>query len=985
MSARAPLLPLFLLFLLLSLPLRAAAQGSIGGRVRGDDGSGIGAAGVSVRRGAEAAARETVTDSAGAFLITGLPPGTYAVVARKVGFRSAELAGVRLADQQLLQLEVRLSAAPRRLSAISVVSSPTAIDVTTPALAISLDRTFTALLPSARTATGLIALVPGARKDQLWGGAPGISNSYRLDGVAMSHPGAGGDFLQLSVDWIDRLDVRGLGAGAEFGDFQGGVIDARTRSGANDAHRALRANYESPALTASNFNLDEDGVEQAGRREVAGEALGAIARDRWLYFAAGQVVRRDLRSPNLATAATDFQPFREEQTDARAIGKLTWLPTPGNRVDALAGFSSHAIAHAGINGVDDLSATQQVHRPTGYASVVWENASGADRRIEARLGGFASVEEREGYRGAGVPRVHVLRPGRQPAWQNAAFNERRQPVSVNASVKFETRRHLLVEHALKLGGELSRGRWRDERVRNGGVTWRPYSAGVAGFDPGDASTWQAVGSDWGGAIRIDSDIASEALFAEDAMTLGPRLTLTAGARFGSWSGFIRPRCAPTAGCRRFQAVRANGLGPRLGAVWDVTGRGTLAIKAHAGRYHQGMHALFFDRVIGANVYENHRFYNSAPPFTASDTVFTEAQRDAPGSEFAEFYDETILDVSGRVDGYRQPYVDQGVIAIEKGFGERWKLEALYAHRRNGDIVGLVDRNRADNYTPFYFVHPEHRFQRGLVIGPDGGRLVLPVIYAANDDIQRAIERVRGDSTVLWGYPISYLRSRRWNPDVVLTAVPDARRVYDQATVSLRTVQHSWRAEGSLTGARLRGNVPGVAGFGTTATRFTAGPFVNPNEGINAYGYLPDALQMEGKVWAVARLPRGLEGGLVYTHVLGERFTPSFEVLGRYSYTDRSGVPIPSQLFRHAFGQHILLEPRGDRHFASRAIVDAHLSWRGPRRIVVSADLFNVFAENELVAVETVIRERDVTEPSSFFGAPRLRVPPRTLRIGIRVE
>ncbi|HET9455086.1 MAG TPA: carboxypeptidase-like regulatory domain-containing protein, partial [Gemmatimonadaceae bacterium] len=319
MSARA------FLSLLLALPLAAAAaQGSISGRVRGDDGAGVGAAGVSVRRGAEAIARETVTDSSGMFVIAGLPPGTYAVVARKVGFRSAELVGVRLADQQKLQLDVLLTAAPQRLSAISVVSSPTAVDVTSPALAISLDRSFTELLPSARTATSLIALVPGARKDQLWGGAPGISNNYRLDGVAMNHPGAGGDFLQLSVDWVERLDVRGLGAGAEFGDFQGGVIDARTRSGANVSRRALRANYESPALTASNFNLDEDGVEQAGRREIAGEALGAIARDRWLYFAAGQYVSRDLRSPNLATSATDFQPFREEQADARAMGKLTW-------------------------------------------------------------------------------------------------------------------------------------------------------------------------------------------------------------------------------------------------------------------------------------------------------------------------------------------------------------------------------------------------------------------------------------------------------------------------------------------------------------------------------------------------------------------------------------------------------------------------------------------------------------------------------------
>jgi hypothetical protein len=960
------------------------AQGTLAGRVRSDDGRGVAAATVTVRGGGDGSVRETVTDSGGAFRLGGLAAGSYEVVARKVGYRSATQRGVRLADGQILRLDVLLSDAPRQLSAISVVGSATSVDVSTPALPTQLDRSVMALLPGARTATSLIALVPGARKDQLWGGAPGVSNHYQLDGVGTSHPGLGGDFLQLSVDWIETLEVHGLGAGAEHGNFQGGLINARTRTGGNTARYTLRANHESPSLTASNFNLDEDGVEQAGRRELAAEALGPIARDRLYYFVAGQYVARQLRSPDLTTPGSDFQPFRESQSDARALGKLTWLPALGHRVDVLGGFSSHTIGHAGINGVDDVSATQRVRRPVSYLSLSWEDASRSSGRLAARIGGFTSVERRDGYRGDGVPGIHVLRAGRQPSFQNAAFAERRSPSNLTAGITWETQRHLLVPHDITLGGELSRGRWRDERTRNGGLTWRPFGD-APGFDPHNAATWGTVGSEWGGDIRLSADVGSEALFVEDEITLGPRATLSVGLRAGSWSGFIRPYCAPREPCYRFQAVRSAGLDPRLGLVWDVTGRGHLALKTHFGRYHQGMHALFFDRVTGASVYENQRFYDSGPALASTDTVFTPAQRDAPNSGFPPFFGETILDVSGRVDGYRQPYVDQAMLALEKGFGDRWKAEAIYVHRRNGDIVGLVDRNLASNYTPIRNVHVDHRFQRGLVIGPDGQRLVLPVLYASNRDILDAVARYRGNATVLFGYPVSYLRTLTWNPDVVLTAVPDARRVYDQLTFTMRTVQERWRAEGSLTGARLRGNVPGVAGFGTTATRFTAGPFVNPNEGINGYGYLPDALQMEGKVWAVARLPRGLEGGLVYTHTLGERFTPSFEVLPRFVYADSTGSPFLRDLFRSAYGQHVLLEPRGDRHYASRAVVDVHLSWRSMRRAVVTLDLFNALGENELVSVETVIREQDVSDPSSFFGAGRLRVPPRTLRVGLRVE
>src|SRR5213079_3187726 len=187
---------------------------------------------------------------------------------------------LRVAESQTLTLDVSLTRAPRQLSTIVVVSSATSIDASTAAVSMRLERQITELLPTARDASSLIALVPGARKDQLWGGAAGVSNDYQLDGVSMNHPGLGGDFLSLSVDWIDALDVRGLGAGAEHGNFQGGIINAITKTGTNDRRTTLRTNYESERLTATNLHPNEEGVEQAGRREVSGEALGPIARDK---------------------------------------------------------------------------------------------------------------------------------------------------------------------------------------------------------------------------------------------------------------------------------------------------------------------------------------------------------------------------------------------------------------------------------------------------------------------------------------------------------------------------------------------------------------------------------------------------------------------------------------------------------------------------------------------------------------------------------
>jgi hypothetical protein len=970
------------------------AQSAITGAVASTDGRPVDGVSVTALALDRTIAREATTDERGAFRLAPLTPGVYAVTARKLGFRSAELASVRVAIDQTVNVSVTLTQAPLQLSTIYVVYSPTAVDISTPELSVRLDREFTALLPSARTASSLIALVPGARKDQLWGGAAGVTNNYQLDGVSMNHPGLGGDYLSLSVDWIERLDIRGLGAGAEHGNFQGGIINAITKTGVNEPRYALRTNYESPTLTASNFNLNEDGVEQAGRREIGGEALGPLVRDRLFYFAAGQYVSRAMRSPNLATTAIDFQSHQERHSDVRALAKLTWLPAVGQRVDLLTGHTSVDIERAGINGIDDASATLRVSRPTTFYGLSWNNANNPRNQFEIRVAGFNARESDSGYEGSVVPAVHPIVFGPQARFQNAAFTERRIPRSLSANVEWRSRQRLWrgTDHQLVAGGEVTRGWWREERTRNGGLTWRPYWTDSATFDPAAVSTWRSIGSEWGGGMRLDSDVASEAVFVQDQFSLlGSRLSVTPGIRLGHWSGFIRPNCQQpprSASCHRFQAVSAHGIDPRIGVVWDVTGRSTMAVKAHWGRYHQAMHSLFFDRVDGANAYENERFYYAAPPLTSSRTTFTTTQRDAPGSAFGTYYSESILDASGRVDGYKQPYVDQGVLALEKSFGAAWKAELTYTNRRNGDIVGLLDRNLASNYLPIADISVDNRYVIGVIKDAYGRRLTLPTVYIQNIQLQRLLAWYHRNfqfPPTLFGYDTALINSLTWNPDVVLTSVPQARRQYQQLTLTLRTVQANWRAEGSVTGARLKGNVPGVAGFGTTGTRFSAGPFANPNEGVNGYGFLPDANEMEAKLWLTARLPYSLQGGLLYTHILGERFTPTFQFEGRYMYRESVFTDIPDLLFERVLGQTMLLEPRGRWHYGSRGILDTHLEWRARNRAVLTFDLFNVLGENELVAVKTTVGEEYPDDPTSKTLAPKLRVAPRTLRVGLRIE
>ncbi|HEU4994386.1 MAG TPA: TonB-dependent receptor [Gemmatimonadaceae bacterium] len=974
------------LMALAALPITSTAQSAVTGTVL-ESGTPVEAASVFAARSNKSIAAEAVTDSLGRFRLAPLAAGLYTITVRKVGYRVAERAGVRVGEDQTVSVSVALTQATQQLSTITVISTPTSIDASTPELSLRLDREFTALLPSARDASSLIALVPGARTNQLWGGAPGVSNDYQLDGISVNHPGLGGDFLALSVDWIEALDVRGLGAGAEHGNFQGGIINAITRTGTNDRRMAFRTNYESAGLTATNFNANEQGVEQAGRREASGEISGPIARDRLFYFAGAQIVGRDLRSPNLTTAAPrDFQAVQEEHLNARGLGKLTWRPAArgSQRVDALFGFGTQAADHAGINGVDDPSATLRTRQPTAFYELGWSGSPSARNAVDVRLAGYNAIESRLGYQGSVVPAVQPVTLGREPTFQNSAFDERRHASSTSGTIQWRTSRSALrAEHELVVGAEATRGHWGNQRTRNGGVTWRPYTFGIAAFDPVDASTWGTTASEWGGDIRLDSDVSSVALFAQDYVSVGSRLTLTPGLRYGRWGGALRG----------LNAARADGFDPRIGVVWDVTGRNTLALKAHWGRYHQGMYALFFDRALieeadGANIYTNRRMYYSAPSVSSARTSFTVTERDAAGSGFSTYYGEEVLDETGRVERYKQPYVDQAMLGLEKGIGRSWKVEVVYAHRRNRDIVGLIDRNAASNYSVMHNVKVDDQFALDYLRDARGKLLVLPTVYVSNKDLKAALLSCVGafDPTLcptsIGGYSLA--DPLEWNPAYVLTTIPGAKRAYEQLTVMLRTYQPRWRGEASFTKARLIGNVAGVAGFGTTGTRFSAGPYAHPNEAMNDYGPLPDALELEGKVWLTVKLPFALEGGVLFTHTLGERFAPTFEFEGRYVYHDSLGTMMPAEIFRSLLGQPVFVEPRGSWHYPSRDVVDLHLEWQSPKAAVVTVDLFNALGSDALTSVNTRLGGQLPDDPSTNFLAGRLRVAPRTLRIGARI-
>ena len=409
------------------------------------------------------------------------------------------------------------------------------------------------LLPTTVDARQLIALAPGARPDQIWGGASDQANSYVLDGTLVNHAGRGGAFLVPSPSWIETLEVRGLGTGAEWGNFQGGVVEVVTLGGGNKLEGGLRTGLESHRINGSNLVPGEIGRELASRWEIDGQVRGPLVRDRLHFALFGQVIRQEDRVlDQLSGASNSFVTVPPYSWDGRWLAKLSWKSGGRNLFQgSLMGRHQNG-EDVGQTGYEAVEATEQLRHWNLTGNLTWQRSWSPRSALEVRLGGYVSGERRNPYAGIGVPGIELLTAVNPPRYQNTPFRTRAEPSSLGLDAIWTLRGRVAgLQHEVKLGGEYTLGSWRFEQVRNGGMTWRPLR--VLGFNPGDPQTWSLNGipSAWGGEVRLDSDVRNGAVFVQDYIQVTPWLRFNPGLRLGWWSGGLTP---PGVGGARFSAV-----------------------------------------------------------------------------------------------------------------------------------------------------------------------------------------------------------------------------------------------------------------------------------------------------------------------------------------------------------------------------------------------------------------------------------------------
>ena len=170
--------------------------------------------------------------------------------------------------------------------AVSVVGDASLLRSASASLGQVIDhQTLTALPLNGRNFITLAGLVPGvalppnSSLPRINGGRP-RTNEYLVDGISVLQPEPGQVAFFPNIDAIQEFKIETNSPPAEFGRFNGGVVNLTTKSGTNNVHGTGFEFMRNEALNARNVFASTNPVKPTYRRNQFGAGLEQVLHAR---------------------------------------------------------------------------------------------------------------------------------------------------------------------------------------------------------------------------------------------------------------------------------------------------------------------------------------------------------------------------------------------------------------------------------------------------------------------------------------------------------------------------------------------------------------------------------------------------------------------------------------------------------------------------------------------------------------------------------
>jgi hypothetical protein len=269
--------------LVIALPTLSEAQvggGQITGIVTDRREAPVPGATVTATLTMRATGRSVVSSSSGGYTVAGLQPGEYRIDVELTGFRTIRRQGVRVETGETVRLDFALEVGALT-DAVTVVADAPMVRSATASLGTVIENEQVVRLPLngrlfimlAAVAPG-VALPPNSTLPRINGGRP-RTNEYLFDGISVLQPEPGQLAYSPIIDAIQEFKIESNSPPAEFGRFNGGVVNLTTKSGTNALHGNVFQFLRNEALNARNYFQKSNPVKPDYRRSQYGGMAGA--------------------------------------------------------------------------------------------------------------------------------------------------------------------------------------------------------------------------------------------------------------------------------------------------------------------------------------------------------------------------------------------------------------------------------------------------------------------------------------------------------------------------------------------------------------------------------------------------------------------------------------------------------------------------------------------------------------------------------------
>jgi hypothetical protein len=291
----------------------AIAQISAGlrGRVFDATGAAIAGAHVDLTEAATGVRQQTLTSASGDYLFSNLNPGPYSLDVSVNGFQHLQRSGITMMVGQTVSADLTLTAGGERQTitvesdAAPLQAETSNIETNIPGTAILAEPLNSHNFIQLTTLAPGVELPPGTLLPRINGGRP-RTNEYLYDGISALQPEPGQVAFFPILDDIAEFTIEANNVPAEFGRFNGGVVNVATRSGSNTIHGSLFEYLRNEDLNARNyFATAAPAPKPEYRRNLYGATLGApILHDRLFFFGDYQGIKALIGRTLISTIPT---------------------------------------------------------------------------------------------------------------------------------------------------------------------------------------------------------------------------------------------------------------------------------------------------------------------------------------------------------------------------------------------------------------------------------------------------------------------------------------------------------------------------------------------------------------------------------------------------------------------------------------------------------------------------------------------------------